>query len=238
MDSTAALDSYVPADAGIFGDDFAAAPRRHPDVRRPIHASNDLTALGIVGGSLALRRVVSLVRSVAPTDAVVLIRGETGTGKELIANLVHALSARRGRPFVKFNCTAIPAGLLESELFGHEPGAFTGAIARRIGRFELTHGGTLLPTVLILGGTGTATSACGRADSVDLGTRVGRPRQRHREGSGVRPDESDGRNRAVGRSPAGTAREGVRPVRGSPARSIALGVREPHQRPRHGAIVA
>ena len=98
---------------------------------------------GIVGGSLALRRVIRLVETVATTDAAILIRGETGTGKELIASLIHTLSCRRSRPFIKFNCTAIPAGLLESELFGHERGAFTGAIARRIGRFELAHGGTL-----------------------------------------------------------------------------------------------
>ncbi len=106
--------------------------------------SNPAAVHGIIGGSLPLRRVIRLVESVATTDAAVLIRGETGTGKELIGGLIHALSARRARPFVKFNCTAIPAGLLESELFGHERGAFTGAIARRIGRFELAHGGTLL----------------------------------------------------------------------------------------------
>src|SRR3989449_1745978 len=99
---------------------------------------------GIIGRSLPLRRVVRLVESVAATDAAVLVRGETGTGKELIGGLIHALSARRGRPFVKSTCTPIPAGLLESELFGHERGAFTGAIARRVGRFELAHGGTLL----------------------------------------------------------------------------------------------
>src|SRR5205823_5081224 len=106
--------------------------------------ANPAAVHGIVGGSLALRRVLRLVESVATTDAAVLIRGETGTGKELIGGLIHTLSARRGRPFVKFNCTAIPTGLLESELFGHERGAFTGAISRRIGRFELAHEGTLL----------------------------------------------------------------------------------------------
>jgi formate hydrogenlyase transcriptional activator len=88
--------------------------------------------------------VIRLVETVATTDAAVLVRGETGTGKELIASLLHTLSHRRDRPFIRVNCSAIPAGLLESELFGHERGAFTGAIARRIGRFELAHGGTLL----------------------------------------------------------------------------------------------
>jgi formate hydrogenlyase transcriptional activator len=108
-------------------------------------AAADLGAVhGIVGTSLALRRVLRLAESVATTDAVVLIRGETGTGKEMIAGLIHALSARCGRQFVKFNCSAIPAGLLESELFGHERGAFSGAVARRIGRFQLADGGTLL----------------------------------------------------------------------------------------------
>ena len=98
----------------------------------------------IIGRSPAFQRVLRLVESVAATDAAVLIRGETGTGKELIAGLIHRLSGRHGGPFVRFNCTAIPAGLLESELFGHERGAFTGAIARRVGRFELAHKGTLL----------------------------------------------------------------------------------------------
>src|SRR5207237_724961 len=97
----------------------------------------------IVGESLSLQRVLQQVEVVAPTDSTVLIRGETGTGKELIARAIHQLSARRERTFVKLNCAAIPMGLLESELFGHEKGAFTGAIAQKIGRFELAHQGTL-----------------------------------------------------------------------------------------------
>jgi formate hydrogenlyase transcriptional activator len=97
----------------------------------------------IVGQSPALRRVLKQVEAVAATDATVLILGETGTGKELIARALHDLSPRRERTFVKFNCAAIPTGLLESELFGHEKGAFTGAIAQKIGRFELAHQGTL-----------------------------------------------------------------------------------------------
>jgi formate hydrogenlyase transcriptional activator len=98
---------------------------------------------GIVGNSAALRRVLSTVRVVAPTDATVLIHGETGTGKELIAEAIHNCSERSKGPFVKVNCAAIPAGLLESELFGHERGAYTGAVARGIGRFERAHRGTL-----------------------------------------------------------------------------------------------
>ena len=97
----------------------------------------------IIGESAALRHVLKQVEIVAPTDSTVLIQGETGTGKELIARAIHGASGRRARTFVKLNCAAIPTGLLESELFGHERGAFTGAIAQKIGRFELAHGGTL-----------------------------------------------------------------------------------------------
>jgi formate hydrogenlyase transcriptional activator len=97
----------------------------------------------IVGYSPALRHVLQQVETVAPTDSTVLIQGETGTGKELIARAIHDRSTRRERTFIKINCAAIPMGLLESELFGHEKGAFTGAIARKIGRFELAHQGTL-----------------------------------------------------------------------------------------------
>jgi formate hydrogenlyase transcriptional activator len=97
----------------------------------------------IVGKSRALREVLEQVETVAPTDSTVLIYGETGTGKELIARAVHNLSGRHANGFVKLNCAAIPTGLLESELFGHERGAFTGAIAQRIGRFELANRGTM-----------------------------------------------------------------------------------------------
>jgi len=97
----------------------------------------------IVGHSAALRRVLQVVETVAPTDATVLLSGETGTGKEVIARAIHTLSRRGAHPFVTLNCAAIPTGLLESELFGHEKGAFTGAIAQRLGRFELAHRGTL-----------------------------------------------------------------------------------------------
>ena len=97
----------------------------------------------IIGNSAALRRVLDMVRIVAPTDSTVLINGETGTGKELIAEAIHKCSDRSTGPFVKVNCAAIPAGLLESELFGHERGAYTGAVTRGIGRFERANHGTL-----------------------------------------------------------------------------------------------
>ncbi len=97
----------------------------------------------IIGNSPALEFVLDEVERVAPTDSTVLILGETGTGKELIARAIHNISARCGRPFVKLNCSAIPFDLLESELFGHEKGAFTGAVAQKIGRFEMADTGTL-----------------------------------------------------------------------------------------------
>lgn len=97
----------------------------------------------IIGNRPALGFVLTEVERVAPTDSTVLILGETGTGKELIARAIYNISARCGRPFVKLNCSAIPFDLLESELFGHEKGAFTGAIAQRIGRFEMADAGTL-----------------------------------------------------------------------------------------------
>lgn len=97
----------------------------------------------IVGNSPALESVLSDVERVAPTDSTVLIHGETGTGKELIARAVHQLSSRADRPFIKLNCAAIPLDLLESELFGHERGAFTGAIAQKVGRFEMANKGTI-----------------------------------------------------------------------------------------------
>jgi formate hydrogenlyase transcriptional activator len=98
---------------------------------------------GIIGNSGVLRSVLQQVDLVAPTDSTVLIQGETGTGKELIARAIHKMSPRRNAPFITLNCAAVPATLLESELFGHERGAFTGAVNQRIGRFEMADGGTL-----------------------------------------------------------------------------------------------
>ena len=111
------------------------------DLREPVGPEDKFD--DIIGRSDSLRAVLDEVKIVAPTDSTVLILGETGTGKELIAQAIHHRSSRRDRPFVRVNCAAIPSGLLESELFGHERGAFTGAIARKIGRFELANGGTL-----------------------------------------------------------------------------------------------
>src|SRR6266576_1935900 len=106
-------------------------------------ASNERKFEQVIGNSPALESVLQQVERVAPTDSTVIIQGETGTGKELIAHAIHNLSSRCGRPFVRLNCAAIPLDLLESELFGHEKGAFTGAIAQKLGRFELADKGTL-----------------------------------------------------------------------------------------------
>jgi formate hydrogenlyase transcriptional activator len=118
---------------------------RDKETRQRLYLEEEIRAQSgaIVGGSPPLKAALHLVSVVAPTDSSVLILGETGTGKELIARAVHDLSARRERAFVKLNCAAIPLGLLESELFGHERGAFTGAIAQKMGRFELANKGTL-----------------------------------------------------------------------------------------------
>ena len=97
----------------------------------------------LIGSSIGMRRALNEVRTVAPTDSAVLIQGETGTGKELIARAVHDQSSRKHEPFVTLNCAAIPSGLLESELFGHERGAYTGALNSAIGRFQMAHQGTL-----------------------------------------------------------------------------------------------
>ncbi len=106
---------------------------------------DDLTGAGeLIGQSPAIRGLLELVRQVAPTSATVLVQGESGTGKELVARALHDLSQRRGKPFVRVNCAALPETLLESELFGYEKGAFTGAVGRKEGRFQLADGGTLL----------------------------------------------------------------------------------------------
>jgi formate hydrogenlyase transcriptional activator len=114
-----------------------------PSLRREPLTSMPDPFDGIIGESSALRGVLEQVAIVAPTDSTVLLRGETGTGKELIAQAIHKLSIRRDRPFVRMNCAAIPSGLLESEFFGHEKGAFTGALMQKKGRFETANCGTL-----------------------------------------------------------------------------------------------
>jgi formate hydrogenlyase transcriptional activator len=122
-----------------------AVKDRDKETKQRLYLEEEIRAQSgaIVGESPALKAALQLVSVVAPTDSSVLILGETGTGKELIARAVHDLSSRRDRAFVKLNCAAIPLGLLESELFGHEKGAFTGAIAQKLGRFELANKGTL-----------------------------------------------------------------------------------------------
>ena len=122
-----------------------ATKDRDKETKQRLYLEEEIRAQcgAIVGGSPAMTAALQLVSVVAPTDSSVLVLGETGTGKELIARAIHNLSSRRERPFVKLNCAAIPLGLLESELFGHEKGAFTGAIAQKTGRFELADKGTL-----------------------------------------------------------------------------------------------
>jgi formate hydrogenlyase transcriptional activator len=127
---------------------YEEAPRRREDLVEENLSLQDEPMMeeefrGIVGGNLRLKAVIENIQIVAPVDSTVLILGETGTGKELIAHAIHDLSPRKNYPFIKVNCAAIPSGLLESELFGHEKGAFTGAIAQKIGRFELANKGTL-----------------------------------------------------------------------------------------------
>jgi formate hydrogenlyase transcriptional activator len=147
MNATSVVSDFVDVSCGSFE---PRAPFRVPYEGADVGAifladpgSEDVRGDGIVGLSRALSDVLAEVEMVAPTDATVLISGETGTGKELIARAVHNLSGRRANPLVKCNCAAIPTGLLESELFGHERGAFTGAVAQRIGRFELANRGTI-----------------------------------------------------------------------------------------------
>lgn len=121
----------------------AESNTQNETIRCEDETMNELHYGDIVGRSAALQRVLREVEVVAPTDSGVMILGETGTGKELIARAIHNQSGRRNRPFIKLNCAAIPSGLLESELFGHERGAFTGAIMRKAGRFEVADKGTL-----------------------------------------------------------------------------------------------
>ena len=125
------------------GESVEVSVRDCATITDPMTDEAERTFERIIGNSAALESVLSQVEQVAPTDSTVLIEGETGTGKELIAHAVHNASQRYGRAFIKLNCAAIPLDLLESELFGHEKGAFTGAIAQKIGRFEMADKGTL-----------------------------------------------------------------------------------------------
>src|SRR5271157_4463388 len=127
---------------GLAGTSFRELSGLEVDQFEP-RVSSEYIFEDIVGKSPALQKVLEHVAIVAPTDSTVLLYGETGTGKELIARAIHNLSSRRKRPLVRINCAAIPSGLLESELFGHERGAFTGALMQKKGRFEVADGGSL-----------------------------------------------------------------------------------------------
>jgi len=127
----------------MFSSVSAIKPDKEYAPVRSFEDSPDINQGELIGSSASFQAVLKRVRIVAPTDSVVLIQGETGTGKELIAKAIHNQSSRRNAPFIKMNCAAIPADLLESELFGHEKGAFTGAVAQTMGRFQLAHRGTL-----------------------------------------------------------------------------------------------
>ena len=122
--------------------DKQALARRNVELERQLDKKYGFE--GIIGNSERMQRMFDTLQQISPTNATVLIQGESGTGKELIARAIHNNSPRRGKPFVALNCAALSEGILESELFGHEKGAFTGAYARRIGRFEYAHHGTLL----------------------------------------------------------------------------------------------
>lgn len=142
--SGTSLAEFDPMDIGR--SDFEELGNSEKSTQAPFEGGSRLCGqafCGIIGRSPTLLRTLQDVKTVAPTDSTVLILGETGTGKELIARAVHQFSHRQNRSFAKVNCAAIPSGLLESELFGHEKGAFTGALARKIGRFDLAHEGTL-----------------------------------------------------------------------------------------------
>jgi transcriptional regulator with GAF, ATPase, and Fis domain len=136
-----ASEAHMPDSDSLF--EVQTAPVSRGQDQNLADEGRDHEFAGIIGTSSALRFVLDQARTVAPTSSTVLIEGETGVGKELVARAIHDLSPRRNRNFVKLNCAAIPSGLLESELFGHERGAFTGAIARKAGRFELADKGTL-----------------------------------------------------------------------------------------------
>jgi len=127
----------------MFSSVSAIKPNKEYAPVRSFEDSPDINQGELIGSSASFQALLRRVRIVAPTDSVVLIQGETGTGKELIAKAIHNQSSRRDAPFLKMNCAAIPADLLESELFGHEKGAFTGAVAQTMGRFQLAHRGTL-----------------------------------------------------------------------------------------------